>query len=119
VRDAELQVRDRDLRRCCVEIRCWPMSSGMTWHFHVNESILFTSLHGKLPISIAKFEHSHCFCFWPTLPRMSLLSPLVHLTSVGWNSTSKYAGSLLLPSSAGTVTLVISASLNSSCDMHL
>src|ERR1700690_1990940 len=86
-----------------------PTGSGATAHFQGNESIDDTRSHGKCDSSILKFEHSHAFCFGPILPRMSSPLALCQRTISGWNSMSKYAASLLEPSSFGTVTLVISA----------
>jgi hypothetical protein len=46
---------------------------------------------------------------------MSWPPPLAHRTCSASNSMSKYAESLLPPSSLGTVTLVISAFMNVAC----
>ena len=53
---------------CLVGSRKMPIWSGATAHFQVNESTVATRLHGRPPISTRKFEHSHAFCFGPTLP---------------------------------------------------
>src|SRR5687768_13808587 len=89
---------------CLVDSWTIPVWSGATAHFHVNESIVATRLHGRLPISKRKFEHSHAFCFGAILPRMSELSPLSQRTVSTSHSRSKYAASLLDPSIFGNVT---------------
>ena len=98
------------LAGCLVGSRKMPTWSDATAHFQVNESTEATRVHGRPPISTRKFEHSHAFCFGPILPRMSSPPPLAQRTCSASNSTSKYAASLLEPSSLGIVTLVISAS---------
>src|SRR5262245_35789363 len=78
----------------------------VTAHFHVNESIDATRPHGRPPISKRKFEHSHTFGFGKILPWMSELSPLSQRTPSASHSRSKYAASLLDPSSFGNATAV-------------
>src|SRR4030095_3443212 len=83
-----------------------PIESRTTPAFHVNESIIATRVHGRLPISTRQFEHSH-FCSGAVGRRMSELSPLTQRTVSASHSRSKYAASLLDPSIFGNVTDVI------------
>src|SRR5687767_14874336 len=107
------------LAGCLVGSRKMPTWSEATAHFQVNESTDATRLVGRPPISRRKFEHSHAFCFGPTLPRMSSWPPFAQRTCSASNSRSKYAASLLEPSSLGTVRLVISAFWNDWTDIAL
>src|SRR5262245_10736239 len=101
------------LARFC-GMRTVPGTSEATAHVHVNASTDATRLHGSPPISTRKFEHSHCLCrtFGPALSRTSAPPPDAHRTCSASNSKSKYAASLLEPSSLGTVRLVSNASWN-------
>src|SRR6185503_18525649 len=94
------------LAGCFVGSRKMPTWSEATEHFQVNESTLATRSHGRPSISTRKFEHSHAFCLGPILPLMSSSLAFVHRHFSTSNSMSKYAASLLEPSSLGTVTEV-------------
>src|SRR5262245_31255100 len=95
-----------------------PSGSRTTAHFHVNESTVATRLHGRLPISKRKFEHNQAFSL-VFRRRISELSPLSRRTVSASHSRSKYAASLLDPSSFGTVTDVMMAPVKLSDDWIL
>ena len=104
---------------CLVGSREIPVRSAPIAHVQVNESTDAMREQGRLPSSTRKFERNHAFCFGSSLARMSTPCPFDQRTRSASKVMSKYAASLLEPSSLGTVTSVISAPSKSRADCAL